>query len=404
MEYAQQLLRCPDTLVQLCDIGAREIARCEFELIRYKSSGMCFGRVAKHAATIGRSISMEVWAAGMWAMSQVQNPALRQKVLLAVVTDIRANIISNFPPAVYFIRPGHESEQLLQLAFIVCPKGSPVRAHVLYRIRNYLKYYRSLPQNNIQRKYSSGLELLLHDEIIIEVVKNLNAPATLRAAAILDASRRESYYLASYAEWVVLMEWVIELDPRRRDEVYVKFVDWVFFGKIPQITRVQIGSRSLNVWGMLLELWSRPRYPHLMLELWAKTFYPNYIRWIKSHLADRRRMPVLQGEAISLGDSSMSIFEYMHAFESPSGSIFRPALIMEMLPADSPWSCRRHAVLDRHTSANALFATFLCALARLEGPGGPLRPSHHTMWEYALESWTLGDSARMYKAPPSYAY
>ena len=91
----------------------------------------------------------------------------------------------------------------------------------------------------------------------------------------------------------------------------------------------------------------------------------------------------------------MSVFDYICRLETPGGSVFRPAMLTDMLPADTPWSCRRHAALDRRTGANALFATLLCALARLEGVGGRLRPSHQTVWEHALESWTLGDSAAM---------
>ena len=94
----------------------------------------------------------------------------------------------------------------------------------------------------------------------------------------------------------------------------------------------------------------------------------------------------------------MSVFDYICALETPDGSVFCPEMLTDMLPVDHPWTCRRHEALDRRTGANALFATFLCALARLEGPDGRLRPSHQTMWEDELESWTLGDSAVMYEA------
>ena len=110
-----------------------------------------------------------------------------------------------------------------------------------------------------------------------------------------------------------------------------------------------------------------------------------------------RVVPEMNGTNISLGDSSMSVYDYICALETSEYSVFRPKMLTDMLPAGTPWTCRRHAALDRRTGANPLFATFLCALARLEGPDGRLRPSHQTMWEDALESWTLGDSAGMYK-------
>ena len=108
---------------------------------------------------------------------------------------------------------------------------------------------------------------------------------------------------------------------------------------------------------------------------------------------------------ITLGDSSISFFEYFCRISTRQGNLFHAGVFTEILPAGSLWSCRRHIALDRRTGANPLFATLLCALARLESTS--MRPSHQTMWEFALaDNWTMADSASMHNAwakiPPSY--
>ena len=372
-EDALQLLRCPETITQLCDIiikGATDIGI--YAPIKYNDVKFSCESVAVLAATEGRSISMEVWAAGMWAVASLSEGGgefLAQKVLATILPEVLAHICSS-----YASEYETAESQLLEIAYMICPKESPVAAIILFELPQCendtyddhitIKVKFSPTDDSKTLTLRDLLEMIYCDPI---------APSRIRASAAYNRAilRDEG---SDYN--IELLCRSFDLDPTCY-RPYVTLVCTVI--RVDAERVVSIGGRSLNVWGLYLE---------------AITHCSAGARW-RLYAVMRNRVPTLDGTVISLGDSSMPVFDYICALESPTGSGFFPAMLTDMLPADTPWSCRRHEALDRRTGANALFATFLCALARLEGPGGPLRPSHQTMWEHALESWTLGDSAGM---------
>ena len=364
-----QLLRRPETLAQLCDITTDSFDG---------PLGHDYRLIAEAAATKGRGVSPELWAAKMWAITRFGIPADRIKALALIVSEVRAIVCIDYycPTKCQVQIPEWE---LLKIAYMVCPKESPVFPIILYslarRISRWWTWAPVKPAMTIQASPGGETTTLIYGDLLAAVLSHPTATARLRAFAICDQSRK-----IGFPSSVDLLYQAYETDPTYVT-VYALLANYI--DSSGPAYAIRLGAQMLNRWGLALKastnIVGRKSYIYFMME---------------------GCIPELNGTVISLGDSSMSVFDYICALETPEGSFFRPEMLTDMLPVDTPWSCRRHEALDRRTDANALFATLLCALARLESPGGPLHPSHQTMWEDALESWTLGDSAVMW-APPS---
>ena len=350
-----QRLQCPETLDQLCDGKDKDP-------VYYRGVGYKYSDIAFEAATEGQNISSELWAAGMWAVTR--SYGMSTTVHRRVLTIIKSKICSDFK--LWYM--SHAAHELLTLAYMICPKGSKVFPLILYSLSTSLPWPKPVL---LKESPADDITTTSCDELLSAVVSNPTATARLRARALCAQAWAHASPAASE---LICRAYAI-------DPTYIEvYLYWFTDGPIKYLDRsIQLGGRMLNKWGIALKC----------IETTDGNIAEIYV-WIRDVI------PYLDGTTISLGDSSMSIFDYICALETPHGSFFSFAMFTDMLPADIPWSCRRHAALDRRTGANALFATFLCALARLEGPGGPLRPSHQTMWEHALESWTLGDSASLY--------
>ena len=357
-----QLLRRPETLTQLCDI------------VTYPDYGMWEGyqdytHIAETAAIKGQEVSPELWVAGMWALTRVGTPRGRIRALAIIVPEVCANVCSDYycPNERQVYYPAWE---LLKIAYMICPKESPVFPLILYSLAKWMPRGDASPLG-IQSSPGGGLTTSSYEDLLAAVLNNPAATARLRAIVLC------AQFGSRLPQATELLYQAHAIDP-----TYVTV--YTYLSRTMKDGVCTLGSRMLNRWGLALKaatnvVGSRDPIYYDILDGYA---------------------PQLDGTDISLGDSSMPVFDYICALETPNGSEFFRFVMRRtgMVPADTPWSCRRHEALDRHTGANALFATFLCALTRLESPGGLLRPSHQTMWEDALESWTLGDSAAMFKA------
>ena len=358
-----QLLRRPETLTQLCDI----VTYPDNGIWRYISG---YGHIAEAAAARGREVSPELWAAGLWAVTRIgiiDDGIEAHKALAIAVPEVHANVCSDYYCPIE-CQVKHPIRELLKIAYMICPKESPVLPLILYSLAKWLPWGIVAPID-IRAAPSGGLLAGTYADLLTAVLNNPTATARLRAVVLCRQFETQNSHPTE-----------LLYQAHATDPTYVGIytnLSYCMDGGV-----VHLGSRTLNIWGLALE---------------AVTNVVGERGIIYHDIMDDCYTPRLNGTDISLGDSSMPIFDYICALETPAGSVFCPDMLSDMLPADTPWSCRRHAALDRRTGANALFATFLCALARLEMPGGPLRPSHQTVWEHALESWTLGDSAAMYK-------
>ena len=378
-DAAIQILQCPETLNQLYD-------RIDETHVHYKGVGYKYSDIAFEAAIKGHNVSMELWAAGIWAVTWSCSEGIAFRALSLLEVEVRAklwnttlwNTTSWGITSVWFWR--NPSWGLLSLAYMICPKDSKFFPLILYSLAGWIT--RAKP-GRLQTSPTGDIITVTYDDLLSAVVSNPTATARLRARALFAQVEQRKTIAASE-----LIRRAYVIDPTYIG-VYTYWleVDWFATGnEINPSGVIQLGGQVLNKWGLVLKA--------IETVIGAKT---TIYLWL---LDDE--FPELDGTTISLGDSSMSVFDYLCALETPDGSFFRFKMLTGMVPADTPWSCRRHEALDRRTGANALFATFLCALARLEGPGGPLRPSHQTVWEDALESWTLGDSARMWVPPDAY--
>ena len=360
-----QLLRRPETLTQLCDIVAGPFDG---------PLGHDIKRIAVAAAAKGRGVSPELWAAGMWAITRVgiANDLIVETLAL-IVAELRACVCSDYYCPTE-CQVNSSAWELVKIAYMVCPKDSPVFPFILYYLANWMPGTLRRSAVDIRASIGGEMTTLIYGDLLAATLSHPDATARLRAMILCD----QAYVQWGRASSVELLYRAHEIDP-----TYIVVYGYLsYFLTFSPTYVIRLRSRVLNRWGLALEA--------------ATSVVGRMDDIIYTKL--NGVIPELNGTVISLGDSSMSVFDYICALETPAGSVFHPKMLTDMLPADTPWSCRRHEALDRRTGANALFATFLCALARLEGPGGPLRPSHQTMWEHALESWTLGDSARMYKA------
>ena len=358
-----QLLRRPETLTQLCDIVTHPYdGPLDYDYIR----------LAEAAATRGRGISPELWAAGIWAIAHIGYLFYQIEVLTKIVPEVHAYVCGDYScPTEHQIK---EPEwELAKIAYMICPKESPVFPLILYSLARSMPW--ALGQPVVVIRASPGGEAVTTNrrDLLAAVLSHPTAPARLRASVLCDQAWAQGVPAS-----IELLYQAHETDPT----CVTVYTYLSYYTDTGGARTIRLGSRMLNLWGLALEAVAN-------VVGGRHTIYYTLLSG---------NVPELDGTTISLGDSSMPIFDYICALETPAGSAFCPAMLTDMLPADTPWTCRRHEALDRHTGANALFATFLCALARLEGPGGPLRPSHQTVWEHALESWTLGDSARIYKA------
>ena len=358
------LLRRPEVLVQLCDI------------VTYPFGGQwiyghyCRGykRIAKLAVAKGQGISPELWAAGMWVIARVGNTNDRSEALAIILPEVHASMCSDYhcPNEWQIEAPAVE---MLKIAYMICPKESSVFPLILYSLVRQMIW---APTIGIRASPGSGLVTVIPGDLLAEALSHPAATARLRAIVLCEQATAQS------PTRVELVYQAHATEPTYF-AVYTHLSHYIDIGPAHVI---RLGARLLNRWGLALEA------------------APYVVGWKGAlNYLTKGGVPQLDSAVISLGDSSMSVIDYICALETPATSFFRPAMRTDMLPAGTPWSCRRHEALNRHTGANALFATFLCALARLEGPGGPLCPSHQTVWEHALESWTLRDSAGMHKAP-----
>ena len=128
-----QLLRRPETLTQLCDIVKypyddmwRDAHHCH----KYK-------HMAETAAFKGREVSPELWAAGVRALTRLEYPNGndndRIKALAIIVPEVRATVCGD-----YSYLSGNQAPypawELLKIAYMICPKESPVFPHILYSL------------------------------------------------------------------------------------------------------------------------------------------------------------------------------------------------------------------------------------------------------------------------------
>ena len=370
-----QLLRCPETLTQLYDIVTYPFGG-QWDHSRYCHD---YKRMANLAVTKGRGVSPELWAAGMWAITRLGNATIRSAALAIITPEVRANECGD-----YICLTEHQAKDpawvLLQISYMIAPKDSLVIPLILYSLARWLIWApQAAAQVAIQASPGGEPVTVNSDDLLAAVLNHPTATARLRASVICTQAREQGFSTS------------IELlyQAHETDLTYITVYTYLsYYMDAVGVRVIRLGSRLLNRWGLALE--AVINVVGLKGAIYGKVLVCG--------------VPELDGTSISLGDSSMSVFDYICALETPDGSVFCPEMLTDMLPADTPWSCRRHEALDRRTGANALFATFLCALARLELPGGPLRPSHQTMWEHALESWTLGDSAVIYASPSPSEY
>ena len=361
-----QLLRRPETLTLLCDIVTYP------DHGRWGAYGLGYKRIAEAAATKGRGVSPELWAAGIWAITRFGSASGPLNSLAILVSEVRASVCSDYHCPIE-CQVESPTVEMLKIAYMICPKDSPVLPFILYSLARRVRF---APVIIIRASPGAGTESVTYEGLLAAALNHPMSTARLRVIVLCDQAR----VLRRCPANATLVHQAYEIDPTF-SVVYTCLISYCMDADPACVIR--LGTRMVNRWG-------------LSLEAIATIVGESDVLYYSLR---QDGIPQLDGTVISLGDSSISVFDYICALETPYGSFFRPEMLTDMLPADTPWTCRRHEALDRRTGANALFATFLCALARLEGPGGPLRPSHQTMWEDALESWALGDSAGMYNAP-----
>ena len=85
---------------------------------------------------------------------------------------------------------------------------------------------------------------------------------------------------------------------------------------------------------------------------------------------------------------------FLEALRRNPGDLKARNSLIDSLPLGQAWDRQHHSLVFGFIPVNALFATLLLGLQRLEAVG-MLPPAHHSMLEDMLEGWTWGDTLEL---------
>ena len=295
-----QFLRRPETLTQLCDI------------VTYPFGGPWghdYKRIAKTAAARGRGVSPELWAAGIWAFAHAGQVHDQIEALAIIVSEVRASMCGDYiGPDYPFNFPEWE---LATIAYMICPKDSPVFPLILYTLAQWMPWTLGRPMVVIQASIGGETTTINSRDLLAAAHSHPTATARLRAIVLCEQFKSSGSPVS-----VRLLYQAHEVDPT----YYIFYIYLSHFLTFEPAYVIRLGSRMLNRWG-------------LALEAVTNAVGRKYALYCDSLVGS---VPELNGMDISLGDSSMPVFDYICRLETPDGSVFRPAMLTDMLPAPTP--------------------------------------------------------------------
>ena len=372
------------------------------------ADGSAVGGVPHHvaafyAAARGQTISLAVWALGMWTATRCN---FRLSTYWALIAAIRKGVHDTLRRDLPFIDIDSGREVyfswIWHVAYIICPKASASRAHMLYAIAAHADRFvfvglRAI-RNCAHPAFESDREFVTADQLSAEHLSA--ATARNRAIAIMriyhrivDNAEQDLYY--------------IRLANRVDPTYYGSYLCFArslaispeICGSEPSV--IQFGSRSLTVWGLWLEALQLCDTPESRADsLREITIHLNRLTISDDYRGYHLRilsMTFMSGNIrmVSTGEAAMPFIGYILQIQqhhADGRKICSGSSMCDALGREHLWTWMRHRIFDMFTHAHDLFETLMCGLQRLED-GGSCAPSHTAMWEDALEShWTLADS------------